>query len=538
MTTDVSTPGSALTGEAEWRRLSPRMLLIHPVKELSRALPGLVVLLLAGSGSGHGPLWGLIGAVVVTAMSVSRWFTTRYRVSADQVQIREGLLRRRTLAARLDRVRTVDVTSHFLHRALGLARVEIGTGVSDRKGQSALKLDGLPAEQAARLRGELLHRSAAVGTAPAVTSVDLAMPGLAPSGLIGSGVSGQAADAVEVVEDEEVEIARFDPAWIRYAPFTLSGVFTGLAVAGFGWRLVSEDQVHLDQLGPLTAAKNRLDGAPVWLLVLGAVVAVVVFIALASIGRYVLAFWNFRLTRHSGGTFHVARGLLTTRATSIDVRRLRGVGIAEPLLLRLVGGARTVAIATGLEVGRAASAGRGGTVLLPDAPRGDAQRVAAEVLGRPDIVTAELVGHGQTARLRRFTRAAAGAAVIVAAAGVAWQLLPFGGWVWLAALVLLPASVPLAADRFRNLGHLVREGLLVTQSGSLVRRRATLETDAIIGWNIRRSYFQRRAGVATLVATTAAGRQAYRLLDLPLDEARRLADESVPGLLAEFSAPP
>jgi putative membrane protein len=42
--------------------------------------------------------------------------------------------------------------------------------------------------------------------------------------------------------------------------------------------------------------------------------------------------------------------------------------------------------------------------------------------------------------------------------------------------------------------------------------------------------------VTTLVATTAAGRQAYRLLDLPLDEARRVADESVPGLLAEFSA--
>jgi putative membrane protein len=119
---------------------------------------------------------------------------------------------------------------------------------------------------------------------------------------------------------------------------------------------------------------------------------------------------------------------------------------------------------------------------------------------------------------------------------VAWQLLSFGGWDWLAALVLLPASVPLAADRFRNLGHLVRGGFLVTRSGSLVRRRAILETDAIIGWNIRRSYFQRRAGVTTLVATTAAGRQAYRLLDLPLDEARRVADESVPGLLAEFSA--
>jgi putative membrane protein len=536
MTTDVSTPGAALTSEAEWRRLSPRMLLIHPVKELSRALPALVVLLFAGSGSGHGLLWGLIGAAVVTAMSVSRWLTTRYRVGADQVQIREGLLRRRTLAARLDRVRTVDVTSHFLHRALGLARVEIGTGVSDRKGQSTLKLDGLPAEQAARLRGELLHRSASGTASDGPSRVDPATP-QAPSGLRVTDAAGQAdPDAAPVTRDEEVEIARIDHAWIRFAPFSLSGVFTGLAVAGFGWRLVSEYQVHLDRLGPLNAATNEIDRASLWLVVPAVVAGAVVFIAVASIGRYVLAFWNFRLTRHSGGTFHVARGLLTTRATSIDVRRLRGVGIAEPLLLRLVGGARTIAIATGLEVGRGASSGRAGTVLLPDAPLAEAQRVAAAVLGRPDIVTAELAGHGPTARLRRFTRAATGAAVLVALAGVAWQLLSFGGWDWLAALVLLPASVPLAADRFRNLGHLVRGGFLVTRSGSLARRRAILETDAIIGWNIRRSYFQRRAGVTTLVATTAAGRQAYRLLDLPLDEARRVADESVPGLLAEFSA--
>src|SRR5262249_48277283 len=155
--TELSASTTTVVGGSEWRRLSPRMLAVHPVKELGRALPGLVVLLFAGSNSGHGALWGLLGAGIVTVLSVSRWFTTRYRVSPEQVQIREGLFRRRTLAARLDRVRTVDVTSHALHRALGLARVEIGTGVSDRKGRSVLRLDGLPADQAARLRGELLH---------------------------------------------------------------------------------------------------------------------------------------------------------------------------------------------------------------------------------------------------------------------------------------------------------------------------------------------------------------------------------------------
>ena len=540
MTADVSAPSSALATSVEWRRLSPRMLFVHPVKELGRALPGLVVLLLAGSGSGHGALWGLAAAAVVTGLSISRWFTTRWRVSGDQLQIQEGLFRRRTLAARLDRVRTVDVTSHFLHRALGLARVEIGTGVSDRKGKSILKLDGLPADQAARLRGELLHRSAVVGAAP----VGQPLTGGAAAGTSASasttsdGVGGAAlGSAIAPIEAaEEVEIARLRPEWIRFAPFTLSGAFTGLAIAGFTWRIVSEGQINLENIGPLHSATNQLSAIPLWAAVVEGVVAGLLFIGLASTVRYVLAYWNFRLTRHSGGSFHVSRGLFTTRATSIDTSRLRGVGISQPLLLRLIGGARTIAIATGLETGRGASpSGRGGTVLLPDAPLAEARRVAGLVVGRPDLMTAELDGHGEAARKRRYVRAVGGAVLIVIAVGLLWWMLGIGGYDWLVALVLLPLAFPLAADRSRSLGHLVREGFLVTQSGSLDRRRATLETDAIIGWNVRESYFQRRAKVATLVATTAAGRQSYRMLDLPLAEARRVADATTPGLLDEFT---
>ncbi|MEJ7629640.1 MAG: PH domain-containing protein [Nocardioidaceae bacterium] len=518
---EATAPEQSVAEAAEWRRLSPRMLLVHPVKEIGRAVPALVAVLVAGSGSGHGGLYGLAGAAVVAALALSRWFTTRYRVGVDQVQIREGLLRRRTLTARLDRVRTVDVTSHFLHRALGLARVEIGTGVSDPKGASTLKLDGLPAEAAARLRGELLHRSAAAaGTATA------APPGFS-TGLLGT--------AADVSAAEEVEIAVLRPEWIRFAPFTLSGAFTALAVLGFGWRLVSESDVDLERFGPLHVVEQQLSGASLGAAVLEVVVAVVVFIGLASTARYLLAYWNFRLTRHPGGTFHVSRGLFTTRATSIEVSRLRGVEISETLLLRLVGGARTVAIATGLEVGRGASAsGRGSTVLLPDAPLGEAHRVTGVVIGRPELVSAGLVGHGAAARRRRFSRAVGGAAALVGVVWLLWWTLGLTGSDWVAAVVLLPLAVPLAADRACNLGHLVREGFLVTQSGSLVRRRATIEIEAIIGWNVQQSFFQRRAGLATLVATTAAGRQSYQLVDMPLSEARAVTDSCLPGLLAEF----
>jgi putative membrane protein len=556
--TDVSPGERTFTATDGWRRLSPKMLLVHPVKEIGRIFPALIALLVAGSNSDsvESWIWGLAAAGVVTVLAVSRWYTTRFRVSADQVQIREGLLRRRTLAARLDRVRTVDVTAHALHRTLGLARVEIGTGVSDRKGRSTLRLDGLPAAEAASLRAELLHRALSdhppvVSPDPAVPTADPPVATADPPVLTADPAILTADPAVltanpAVVSDhpsvrthrqeQEVEIARLRPEWLRFAPFTLSGVFTGLAIAGFGWRIVSEGQVDVGHLGPIRSLTHQVSALPLWASVVEVVAGAVVFVAVASTIGYLLAFWDFRLTRHRGGTFHVSRGLLTTRATSIEVSRLRGVGISEPLLIRAVGGARVVAIATGLDARRDRTASRGGTVLLPDAPLDEARRVAGAVVDDIGVAAATLTGHGTTARRRRLTRALGVAAVVMV-------LLALLGW-WLATpvaalpiLLVVPLSaLALATDRARNLGHLVSGGFLVAQAGSVTRRRTILETDAIIGWNIRQSFFQRRSGVATLIATTAAGRQSYRLLDLTLPKARQVADAALPGLLDEFTS--
>jgi putative membrane protein len=232
----------------------------------------------------------------------------------------------------------------------------------------------------------------------------------------------------------------------------------------------------------------------------------------------------------------VTRGLISTRATTIEERRLRGVEISEPLLLRAARGARCIAIATGLRVGRGAE--RGGSLLLPPAPLHEAQRVAAAVLHASEPVTVPLIRHGPRAHRRRYTRAlvmwALLAVVLVVLAGLA----QVPSWAWPASLLLLPLGAVLAYDRYRSLGHALAGRILVTRAGSLVRRRSMLACDGIIGWNLRQSFFQRRAGLATLVATTAAGRQRYAVLDIPLDEAVRLADRALPDLLAPLLTEP
>jgi putative membrane protein len=499
----ATTPEVTATGEATWRRLSPRMLVIHPIVEVARAIPALLGLLIAGSSSGHGGVWSLAALAILVTLAMLRWFTTTYRVTTDRVQIRRGLLRRHVTGMSRDRVRTVDVTAHWLHRFFGLARVTLGTGRSDRKDGGAVRLDALTVSEAERLRDELLHR------APAAAAEEVAAP--------------------------ETELVRLAPAWVRYGPFTLMGVLAIGVLAGFLANAAREANVNVTRLGPLHDAFHHVGEQPVPLAVLEVLAVSLLVVAVASTVGYALAFWNFRLARRPSGTLHVTRGLITTRATTIEERRLHGVELSEPLLLRAARGARCIAIATGLRVGRGAE--RGGSLLLPPAPHAEAQRVAAEVLRADAPITCALRPHGPRARRRRFSRALAGAAAIIAALAVLSRLTGLTAWAWAtAALVLPPLAAVLAADRYRSLGHAVVAGTLVARRGTLVRRRAALRTEGIIGWNVRRTLFQRRAGVATLSATTAAGRQRYDVQDVADDDVVRIAEAAVPGLLEPFLA--
>jgi putative membrane protein len=314
----------------------------------------------------------------------------------------------------------------------------------------------------------------------------------------------------------------------------LSGLVAIGVLFGIGSRLVNESHVDPAKIGLIHDSIDYLRDRPLPVAILVVAAAVVVFTAIASTVGYVLTFWNFRLSRHSSGTLHVRRGLLTTRNTSIEERRLRGVELSEPLLLRSVRGARVLAIATGLRVGRGGD--RGGSVLLPPAPRAVAVEVAGTVIGDVDPLTVALIRHGSRAGLRRFTRAGTVStiAILIVLAFVLLAGAPW--WAFWTALALLPIGAFLAFDRSANLGHALTDDWLVSRQGSLVRRRHVLHTDAVIGWNMTTSVFQRRVGLTTLVATTAGGRQRYSVPDVGDAEAIRVARTAVPGLLEQFLA--
>jgi putative membrane protein len=173
---------------------------------------------------------------------------------------------------------------------------------------------------------------------------------------------------------------------------------------------------------------------------------------------------------------------------------------------------------------------------MPPCPRPVAQRVGDRLLGVAGCFEATLVPHGRAARRRRYVRGLVPAAAVAAAlvALVASDLL--GWWAVPVAVAALAAGAGLAEASYRNLGHLLTAEHLVVGGGLLDRRRTVLERDGIIGWVLTQTWFQRRAGLATLVATTAAGAESVSVLDVPLGAATALAAEASPEVVLPFAA--
>ncbi|MFF8429018.1 PH domain-containing protein [Streptomyces sp. NPDC016566] len=488
--------------DPEWSRLSPRLLLVN-LSMLAGPL-ALFAVTVALTGANLQALISLgslvITFLVIAGISTMRLLTTRFRVTGDRVELRSGLLFRSRRSVPFDRIRSVDIAARPMHRLFGLTSLRIGTGALTSSSSRKLSLDGITRHQARELRGLLIDRR-------------------------GCGrATGQ---------DEDVTIAEMDWAWLRYAPLTVWGVGSVFAGIGTAYRILHEMKVDPLELGIVKDIEDRFGSVPLWFGILVAVVITALLGAAISTATFVDAWTNYRLERERDRSFRIRRGLLVSRSVSIEERRLRGVEVAEPMLLRWAGGASLSAIAGGLSN---TDENRSRCSLTPPVPRDEALRVAADVLAEERPPTEmKLVAHSRVALRRRINR---GLWVLVPVVAI---LLGLGLWLtpvlvhtaWITALVGLPIVIALANDAYRALGHGVRDRYLVVRAGTFTRRTVALQRDGVIGWNISRSYFQRRNGLLTIGATTA-GVGCYKVRDVCVGVGLAYAEEAVPELLAPF----
>lgn len=478
-----------------WRRLDRRTLGVTAVVLAGVSFSAGVPIVI---GAGVPAFAWLVPAAVLLVgggvlADLVRWRHTRFRCTAERLEVEFRFVAHTRKSLSRERIRSVDLTANPLHRAFGVAVLTIGTGQHESAGQGRISLAPLARDDAEALRVELLHRQ--------------------PEPADGDG-----------------PLATLDPRWIRYAPVSFVAPTLGLAAFGGLFKVADWFDARggvvkwlLNLFGELPLAVSIL-----LLLVLAVVIGVV-----GAAGLFVEMWWHYRLEREPGGTLRVRRGLLTTRSITVEERRLRGVELVEPLGARLAGAARVDAVATG--VNQSDDDKTDYKTLLPVAPRAVAHDVAARVLGER-LETVPLVAHPRAARGRRLRWALLTATVpvlvlLVLGAWLTDVLLVLGGAL---AVVALPVAALLALDAYRNLGHGTTGRHLVSRAGTVRRGTVALERDGVIGWIVKQSVFQRRRGLATFTATTAAGSGAYSVLDAASGEGLEFAGAVVPGLLTPF----
>ncbi|GAB1821844.1 PH domain-containing protein [Herbidospora sp. RD11066] len=472
----------------EAARLSPRLLLIDPIRVLPSLLVPLAGVLVAGGFSPRSFIWAAFGVAGSVLYAVVRWATFSYTITGGRLELSRAFIGRSTRVIPLERIRGVDVTTPFLHRLLGLAVLKLDTGAGGDKQEG--ELDGITVEEAERLRAVLLSRH------------DVAVP------------EQQAA----AVAPQDHVFLRAPRAWLRYGPLSGAFLFTPFAlVAGaVGLAFQWGGELGLDE-DDAVAVGSWLWGHP--LLLVGVAVALVVLMPFLGAAMYAVFNWNFVLLGR-GDHLVAERGLVNRRVVSLERRRIRGYEIAESPLERQAKVARLWAVVTGL--GDSETRGQ----LLPVAPRAAVDDIAAEAVGP---FSEALRPHPPAARRRRLFRA-------IAPWLVAALVLYVLGHTIIAtiATVLAVAGIALGLDRYRSLGHTYDGTRLSVRSGSLRRAQAVVERRAVVGWTIEQSWFQRRSRLVTVIAGVGAGSGGYKAIDAGETQAAAFAAEVTPEWMAPF----
>jgi putative membrane protein len=108
--------------------------------------------------AGAGAVLVLVLALGAT-LAVLSWRMSRYRVTADALELHTGVVFRRQRRARLDRLQAVDVVQPFIARIVGLAKLKVEVAGGN---DSQIQLSYLTESDAQRLRNVLLARAAGV----------------------------------------------------------------------------------------------------------------------------------------------------------------------------------------------------------------------------------------------------------------------------------------------------------------------------------------------------------------------------------------
>lgn len=548
-----SDPSEPPPVETPWVRVTPLTVGAAAIRSLLPFTPVLFgMIVFSGSGESEG-IFSLgfltIILVFIVGAQIVRWWRTTYRLTEERLELRTGLLVTSHRSIPRDRVRRVDLTTPLFHRVLGISVVTIGTGESASSESESLTLDALPSLEAAQLRDALLEPqllddmpSQQHGETFSVNSPDygrasddeLQQPRAKDESLAGQFVTPAAHAATAVSSSRSMRtLAKFSWAWAPYGLFSAMTLWLPFLIIGGLYQIINSWTSESLTTDLVEQSGNFVSNTAVVTLVIVVGVGAIVIGTLGSLVTYFINWFGFVLMKDRANVLHSERGLFTRYSRTFDLSRVRGVSWTQTVPLRYLRGGRLHIIAQGLS-GTDGDTGPRVDSLLPAAPTTAASPVVIDLCGF-DALRIPLLSHPIGALRRRQIRALVTSVIGIAAAVLIWRFTEFAAAAWAVGIFIPIVAWVLAHAAYRGLGHTLTDTHLITRVGSWTRQTVALERNGIIGLSIQQTFFQRRRGLATLWAVTAAGSGAYSVIDVSLQQAMSLAIRCDPTVTAPMS---
>ena len=473
------------------RRLHPMSWLFVLIQQLKQFIVPILVLFLFGRGD-RNDLWGLVAICILGAISLWQYYTYRFRIGEDSLQIRSGLLQRTLRQIPFARIHNVGLHQTLLHRIFGVAevRLESAGGIKPEAEMRVLKLDDALALEALVRRRRGAGTAAGTPTQDATADTDevlhtLPFPEIVRAGLISN-------RGMLVIGGAFAALSQFSPDLIQ-------GVFRTMARGMFG----------------VVETYGRGHEA---MAVMVMIVGFVVLIRLFSVIIAVLQYSGFRLEEH-GRRLTLERGLLTRIRTSTPRRRIQAWTLHEGMLHRLFS-RRTLEVSTAVLDNGSQGQPRSLREIAPVATSERCDELIRQLAPRIRWPILEWRPLHPLTGWRLFVPRLLITAIVAA---LSWYEFGMLG----AALVALwvPWAAYISWQDARHAGYVIDDTMVAIRNGWWSRKWRFAEIDKLQAIRIGQSPLERSLGMASLLLDTAGGNamaEPLRLRFLPAADAHAL----------------
>ncbi|WP_318241648.1 PH domain-containing protein [Sporosarcina quadrami] len=463
--------------------------ILEMVKTLKEAILPLVVLLFANGwrGSGNAPwyveYWTFIvfGVLIIFLLisGIIKWVRFVYWFEDDELRIESGLFVKKKRYIPFDRIQSLDYTEGIFHRPFGLVKVKVETAGSSSSKQAEGELTAISKEAAKRVEIELAE------------------------------AKKRKRNNVVIDEEEHMLEEGFIPQGHHEETPILTNIFTMtnkdlliLATTSGGIGVIlSGVAIFASQFGDLIPYEWMYEEISAFIKFGVLIVAIAVFFGvlgvwLLSVAMTFLSNFNFNVTLGEEDIV-ITRGLLEKKRATVPLKRIQSIVVVENPLRKLFGYASVTIHSAGGGISDSSKIN-----LFPLVKRKMVERYLLEVF--PDMHVDE-PANKLTVRGKPFYYRIDFLWMVPVIGALIYFFFPYG----LFSLAIIPVIMALGMWQHRSAAFDISGNQLTMRFRGISLQTAYMMRKRIQSMEMKQSYFHRRKGVATIVASVKSGMGTY-----------------------------